>query len=236
MGIPLSSGYVMFKKQELRRQEIMHGEGDFKIRQKRLGFWQKVSDKICAKVVKFIRDHQHVINSPIARDTIRVPDPDNPGQWIRKNKLLLQCTVRELMDDLYSNNDLRGDITDNEGNKLVSETLLRALLPPELRFMSNCYKQMCCCEDCVLMEYYQNALNQYQEARLTEMKKKLNEMQERTINQKRKKAEEKKKVVTYQQQAFCVGPDAAHPLPLHAKPRNAVACVQCKLILAHEKD
>ena len=140
MGIPLASGYMMFKKQEVRRQELMHGEGDFKIRQKRLEFWQKVSNEICAKVVKFIRDHQYVINSPIARDTIRVPDPDNPGQWIRKNKLLLQCTVRELMDDLYSNNDLRDDITDGECNKLVSETLLRALIPPEfsfqLRFLS----------------------------------------------------------------------------------------------------
>ena len=227
LGIPLSSGYVMFKKQELRRQEIMHDEGDFKIRQKRLGFWQKVSDEIRAKVVKFIRNHQHVINSPTARDTIRVPDPDNPEQWIRRNKLLLQCTVCELMDDLYSNNTLRGVVTNDEGNKLMSETLLRALLPPELIFMSNHYKQMCCCEYCVLMEYYQNALNRYWEARLTEMKKKVNEMQERTINQKRKKPEEKKKVVAYQQQAFCVSPDKSHPLPLHAKPRNAVSYVQC---------
>jgi len=41
LGIPQSSGSIMFKKQEKRRQEIMTGEGDFSIRKKKSRFLAK---------------------------------------------------------------------------------------------------------------------------------------------------------------------------------------------------
>ena len=107
-------------------------------------------------MVQFIRDHHHVIHSPITRDTIRIPDPDKKGKWIRKNKLLLQCSVRELFNDLYSKQYGLGDevLLDDDNNKIISETLLRALLPPELRFMLDRYKAQCFCEYCVLADSY----------------------------------------------------------------------------------
>ena len=107
-------------------------------------------------MVQFIRDHHHVIHSPIARDTIRIPDLNKQGKWIRKNKLLLQCSVRELFNDLYSKQYGLGDevLLDDDNNKIISETLLRALLPPELRFMLDRYKAQCFCEYCVLADSY----------------------------------------------------------------------------------
>ena len=79
--------------------------------------------------------------SPIARDTVLVNDPDNPGSFIRKSKLILQCSIAELRGDLYSpTTGLVNDVIDKYGKHLVSDTMSRGLLPPELFLMSNQYK------------------------------------------------------------------------------------------------
>ena len=99
----------------------------------------------------WIRKHHHVIHSPIARDSLLVPDPDNKGKLIRKSRLLLQCSVRrELYSDLYKPDiGLGDDVRDKDGKPLISDTMMRALLLPELRTITGRYKQMCCCEVCV---------------------------------------------------------------------------------------
>ena len=96
---------------------------------------------------------------------------------IRKHKLnTIQCTVAELLTDLYKEHTGLGSILydddgNTDGNTLVSETLMYALLPPELRFISNRYKQQCCCEYCVQIEYFQNALNRFRHDFLKSKKK-----------------------------------------------------------------
>ena len=107
----------------------------------RVGFWCKLSIEQREKIVAWIRSHPHVMFSPIARDTVLVNDTDNPGSFIRKSKLILQCYIAEIHGDIYSpTTGLGNNVIDKEGKHLVSDTMFRGLLPPELRVMSNHYK------------------------------------------------------------------------------------------------
>jgi hypothetical protein len=42
-------------------------------------------------------------------------------------------------------------VRDCSGNKLISDTKLRSMLPKHLRMMSDGYKIMCGCESCIQM-------------------------------------------------------------------------------------
>ena len=81
-----------------------------------------------------------VIESPIAKDTLLVPDRNNPGGTkVRINKILLQISVRELHNDMLSEDPMVGlpGCKDDNGNILISERKLRAMLPPHLRLTSD---------------------------------------------------------------------------------------------------
>ena len=80
---------------------------------------QKVPDHVRKEVDKFIREHHHVINSPIANDTVRVRDPDT-GEWVKKSKLLLQYSAAELLSDLHTEKLGPGKMVyDKNGNRLI---------------------------------------------------------------------------------------------------------------------
>ena len=231
LGIKQSTGYVMFKKQEVRRKELLSGgEGDWSRRKSRKGFWKKVSDELRQKIVQWIRNHNQVVHSPNARDTIQVKDEE--GNIVRKHKLILQCTVAELLTDLYKEHTglgpiLYDDDDNTDGKTLVSETLMYALLPPELRFISNRYKQQCCCEYCVQIEYFQNALNRFRHDFLKSKKKEVRNMPSHGRQQQLLQKDANRKVKRYQQQAFGIGNDINNPPALHPKPRHAVMACQC---------
>ena len=56
-------------------------------------------------------------------------------------KQLSMCSIADLHGDLYSpTTGLGNDVIDKDGKNLVSDTMFRGLLPPELRVMSNHYK------------------------------------------------------------------------------------------------
>ena len=91
--------------------------------------------------------------------TVKVVDPFS-GELVRKNKLLLQCSVRELHHDMYLPGIGLGDaVIDSKGGLLVSDTMFRAILTPELRLLAGTHKQGCCCEQCTLMANFQAAYN-----------------------------------------------------------------------------
>ena len=93
-----------------------------------------MSPQLKKEFLDWLEKHNMVIQSPIANDTLLVRDPNNPSRKIRVNKLLLQIPVRELHNNLLSedpNIGLEGAINCN-GNALISDTSLRALLPPHL--------------------------------------------------------------------------------------------------------
>ena len=79
-----------------------------------------------------------VVASLIARDTVRVKEN---GVIARKGKLLLQCSIRELFSDLFDEVlGLQNVVFDAEGKHFLSDTMFRAILPPELRLMTNRHK------------------------------------------------------------------------------------------------
>ena len=66
------------------------------------------------------------------------------NELVRKTKLILQCSIRELHYDLHkSGSGLLRDLVVVNAENLVPDTMFRALLPKELRVMTNHYKQMC---------------------------------------------------------------------------------------------
>ena len=60
----------------------------------RKGFWQKVPDELRQRIDWWVRYHHYVIHSLIAKDTPKVTDQLIKGKFIRKSKLILQCSVR----------------------------------------------------------------------------------------------------------------------------------------------
>ena len=63
-------------------------------------------------------------------------------------KLLLQVSVRELHNSLVSgpNDGVIKYARDEDGKIIISEYILRSLLPPQLKQISARYKIMCGCE------------------------------------------------------------------------------------------
>ena len=137
----------------------------------------------------------------------------------RKNKLILQCAIRELHNDLYKpNSGLRDKVFVN-GKHLVSDTMFRALLPKELRVMTNYCKEICLCEACHSFSMLQSALNKFRSKFLKVLKKK---WEDHPDQEEEKKEEAKQLFDEFQLQAF--GGDGG---PMHPKCRHATQCVTC---------
>ncbi|OEU19451.1 hypothetical protein FRACYDRAFT_235505 [Fragilariopsis cylindrus CCMP1102] len=129
---------------------------------KRLGR-TKVTAKLHTEFLRWLDNHNMVIQSPLASDTLLVPDGTTSGVKKRVNKILLQIPVRELHNDLSDADPLIGlaGARDCNGNILISDTKLRELLPPHLRMMSDRYKIMCGCEPCIQMINLQQSYNRF---------------------------------------------------------------------------
>ena len=132
----------------------------------------KVNPALEEKIERFIRGHPFLVASPIKDDSVLVPDPADPTKKLRKNKLLLQVSVREL------HNDLLKEVPECtvDGNVLVSDWKLRRLLPPEVRRMSNYYKTMCACIVCVQMKLHQSTYNRFKGKLLKQLKQEVDSL------------------------------------------------------------
>jgi hypothetical protein len=164
LGIPSTSGYRITKTQQQKRADIMAGLDvvEWSKVKSCKSFWTKVPQETRNMILDWIYKHPDAIHSPLHDDTLLVPDPTDATKKVRKNKVLLQVSVRELHNDLYCPTIGLGDADkDKNGDNLISDTMMRALLPPELRMITNHYKMMCCCESCMLAHYYQSALNRF---------------------------------------------------------------------------
>ena len=110
--------------------------------------------------------HACLIVSAIKSDTLLVKDKD--GNKVKMPKLLLECTPQELHNDMLKP-VLKGGFGgayDDKGNVLISDTALRSFLPKNLRKMTNQYKQMCCCETCVVPKGLLTSLHSWQTKRI----------------------------------------------------------------------
>ena len=100
-------------------------------KKKRKGF-SKITATVQANLRQWILDHPHVINSPIAKDTLLVRNSE--GIKERVSKLLLEIPIRELHNDLILPPREGGlaDARDDSGNVIISDMSLRRLLPQQL--------------------------------------------------------------------------------------------------------
>jgi len=106
----------------------------------------------------YVYRHPSIVTSPIKGDTILVPDPNNLGKKIKKAKLLLQTTIRELHNDCIR--DIP-ELTSPDGKIKLSDTILRQIMPTEICKMSTRYKEMCLCSICVVMGMHQGSYNSF---------------------------------------------------------------------------
>ena len=132
----------------------------------------KVNPALEEKIDWFICGHPFIVLSPIKDDSVLVPDPVDPTKKVKKNKLLLQVSVREL----YNNILKEVPECTVDGNILVSDWKLRKLLPPEVRRMSNYCKTMCACTVCVQMKLHQSTYNRFKGKLLKQLKEEVDSL------------------------------------------------------------
>jgi hypothetical protein len=126
----------------------------------------------------WIRNHSMIVNSPLKDETLLVKDPFT-GERLRKTKLLLCIPIRELHSDLYKDPPVGlPEAIDNTGKQLISDTMLRSLLPPELKPATKRHKQMCGCEVCLTMQSHQSTVNAFRMLQIRRMESEANEMEE----------------------------------------------------------
>ena len=94
----------------------------------------------------WITRHPQVVQSPISNYCLKVMlDDQTETQLVPK--LLLQVSVREIHNSLVSDPNDVGlkDARDEDGKIIISDSILRSLLPPQLKQMPARYKIMCGC-------------------------------------------------------------------------------------------
>jgi hypothetical protein len=108
----------------------------------------------------WIMNHENVVASPIAKDTLLVLNKE-AGEKERAGKLPLETSVRKLHNLLAGPVEDGGlaSARDANGNVLISDAALRCLLPPQLRKMTPAHEQMCGCKTCIAAKGLQGTLN-----------------------------------------------------------------------------
>ena len=129
--------------------------------------WTKINKDVEESVISFIENHPNVVQSPIMNDFVCVNDKANPTLVHKVPKLLLQVSIRELHNDLIE----QLPEASKDGIPLISDSKLREMIPPQVKKMTDRYKQMCGCTDCVSIGYYHRDNNKYTSLFETELKK-----------------------------------------------------------------
>jgi hypothetical protein len=158
-----------------------------------------------------------IVASPNSSDTLLTRDPENPSVKIRTSKLYLQISMRELHNDLLSDPPLGlPEARDADGQPVISDTALRALLPPQVRSMTKRHKQMCGCEVCIIVRQQQMSLNAYRLSLLRRLEKEASEFPD----------EASKQIATVRAEEYrsTILPNGTH---LHSKPKDALISIMC---------
>ena len=132
--------------------------------------WTKIKPELKKEMYAFIKQYHHIVHSPLKNDTILVRDPDDPSTKIKKPKLLLQVSIRELHNGLIAS----VPSCKKNGKPLISDTKLRMILPKEVRRMTSHHKTMCACIVCVQMRLCQESHNRFKCRLLKKMNDEIN--------------------------------------------------------------
>jgi len=129
---------------------------------------KKVNDDLMATVIGWILNNSNIRESPIARDTLQI-DVDNSGIKTCVPKLLLECSVRELHNELIapaSEGGLKEARNSVTGEVIISDTMLRSIMPKQIRRMKEHHKQMCGCDYCNTATSMQISLNAWRKTKM----------------------------------------------------------------------
>ena len=183
--------------------------------------YRKISDEVIGGIRKWILNHLHVVISLISNDTLMIKD-DDTGRMVTVAKILLEISVRELNNDLISppsEGAYEGEIN-SEGFFKSVITMLRSLLPPQLRKMTEKHKQMCGCEKYIGPSRIHSSLNAWRTMHLKKMTTDAKQIHKGT----REHVLETKKTEMYKSYIYS---DTQRKIPLHPKPPKAILCMQC---------
>ena len=89
----------------------------------------------------------NVHQSPITRDTLLIADADTKVKR-RVPKLLLECSMRQLQNELIASPDDGGLVGARHAitnDVIISDTMLRSLAPPKLLPMTDNHRMTCGC-------------------------------------------------------------------------------------------
>ena len=154
------------------RNQIISGGNDvyqFQISQTRE---KKLSESVVNEILQFVKNHEHVRQSPNINDTLKIND-----QLV--GKLILEISVNDLLMDL-SKSGIEG-ILDDDGNLKISDTNFRQLLKvkiPELRKATEKHKQSCCCDTCLTMINMHQQLLRHRTKKLDKLEQDWNKSKE----------------------------------------------------------
>ena len=112
--------------------------------------------------------------SPITRHALLIADADTKIKR-RVPKLLLECSMRQLHNELITSPDDGGLVGDRHAminDVIISDTILHSLAPPQLRPMTDNHKMMCGCAICNTSKYMQESLNAWRQKQLKIMENK----------------------------------------------------------------
>ena len=126
------------------------------------------------EIVDWIMKNSNVLQSPINRDTLLIVYEDTKVKH-RVLKLLLECSMRQLHNELIASPDdggLLGARHAKTNDVIVSDTMLRSLAPTQLRPMIDNQKMMCGCAICNTSKYMQEYLNASRQKQLKTIKDK----------------------------------------------------------------
>eukprot|EP00978_Attheya_sp_CCMP212_P025069 scaffold79890_cov67-Attheya_sp.AAC.1 len=124
----------------------------------------------------------NVRQSPITRDTLIIKDVDT-GVKRSVPKLLLECSTRQLHNEMIAPPDqggLQGARHHTSNDVIISDTMLRSLVPPELRPMTDRHKIMCGCTICYTSKYLQTSLNAWRRKQMKDMEVQANASRSRS--------------------------------------------------------
>jgi hypothetical protein len=214
-GTRTGASRLLFSQASRRREQIRElqvSEGAWSIQRKKPKKVLKVHEDLRGLLDSWIRNHEMVVESPIKDETLLVFNPLT-GIKERKAKLLLCIPVRELHNDLLKDPPAGLAEAKDANNKcVISDTMLRSLLPPELKPATKRHKQMCGCETCLSFRSHHCSLNAFRDRHIKFLDDPNNQLEVVEVN----RLEEYRQMVHPE--------DTGH---WHKKPADAVNEVMC---------
>jgi hypothetical protein len=225
-AVSRATGYRMLNMAEKAREQLFSKVQGIRwsTGRSRKGY-SKVTKEIQVSLRKWILEHPDVVESPIVNDTLRIWNPLSKKKDQIVPKQLLQISVRELHNDLLKPVEEGGFefAYTEDGKVLISDTMLRSLLPKEMRRMTERHKQMCGCETCIIGRGLLQSLKAYRTRVLRKMKKAARDMPNGPNKDAAVQSAEAYK------QAVCLSTGEMKPTTI----QDAIKLVQCPDVAEH---